>query len=209
MKLVVFGASGGTGVHVIEQALAAGHTLTAFVRIPSKISIQHPNLILFQGDVMDAAAVEKALAGQEGVISALGAARPPVPGMLENAARNILAGMQKAGIRRLVFTSGAGVGDPLDQPKLMDRLMKRLLALAAGDVLRDSEAGVNLIRSSDLDWTIARFPRLMDGPRKGQYRVGYLGKGSGMQLGRADAADFVLKELVEGRYIRQAPVVSY
>jgi len=147
----VFGASGGTGVHVVEQALAAGHTVTAFVRTPSKISTQHPNLILFQGDVLDAAAVEKALAGQEGVISALGPARPPVPGMMQNAAKNILAGMRKAGIRRLVLTSGAGVGDPLDQPKFMDRLMKRLLALAAGEVLRDSEAGVNLIRSSDLE----------------------------------------------------------
>ncbi len=86
LKLVVFGASGRTGVHVVEQALAAGHTVTAFVRNPSKISIQHPNPILFQGDVMDAAAVEEAIAGQEGVISALGPVRPPVPGMLENAA---------------------------------------------------------------------------------------------------------------------------
>ena len=209
MKLVVFGASGGTGVHVVEQALAAGYYITAFVRTPSKISIQHPNLILFQGDVMDAAAVEEAIAGQEGVISALGPTRPPVPGMMENAARNILAGMRNAGIYRLVLTSGAGVGDPLDQPKFIDRLMKRLLVLAAGEVLRDTEAGVNLIRSSDLDWTITRFPRLMDGPRRGQYRVGYLGKDSGMQLGRADAAAFVLKELVEGQYIRKAPVISY
>jgi putative NADH-flavin reductase len=209
MKIVVFGASGGTGIQVVEQALAAGHSVTAFVRTPAKVTILHPNLTLFQGDVMDAAAVEKATAGQEAVVSTISPSRPPVPGMMEMAAKNILEAMMKAGIRRLVSTSGAGVHDPQDQPKFMDRLMKRLLTQMAGDVLRDSEASVNLIRSSEVDWTIARFPRLTDGPGKGLYHVGYLGKNSGMQLSRADAADFVLNELVEGRYIRQAPVISY
>lgn len=209
MKITVFGASGGTGSHVIEQALAAGHEVTAFVRTPAKITVQHPNLTLFQGDVIDAASVEDAIIGQDAVISALGPSRPPLPGMMESAARNILEAMRQAGVRRLIWTSGAGVGDPQDRPGFMDSLMKRLLTLMAGEVMRDSAAGVNLIRSSEMDWTIARFPRLLDGSRKGMYRVGYLGKDSGMVLARADAADFVLKELTEGKYIRQAPVVSY
>jgi putative NADH-flavin reductase len=209
MKIVVFGASGGTGIQVVEQALAAGHEVTAFVRTLAKITIQHPNLTLFQGDVMDTAAVDKAISGQDAVISALGPSRPPLPGMMECAAKNILEAMLSAGIKRLIWTSGAGVRDPQDQPKFMDRLMKRLLTLMAGEVLRDSTAGVDLIRSSELDWTIVRFPRLVDGPSRGEYRVGYLGKDSGIQLGRADAADFLVKELLEGKYIRQAPVVSY
>jgi nucleoside-diphosphate-sugar epimerase len=129
--------------------------------------------------------------------------------MMESAAKNILSAMQRAGIKRIIWTSGAGVGDPQDQPKFMDRMMKRLLSLMAGEVLRDSAAGVDLVRSSELDWTIARFPRLMDGPGRGEYRVGYLGKDSGIQLARADAADFLVKELAEGKFIRRAPVVSY
>lgn len=209
MKIVVFGASGGTGIEIVRQALEAGHEVTAFVRNPAKVSIQHPKLKLVTGDVGDAAAVEKAIIGQEAVISALGPSRPPVPGMMETAAKNIVAAMNKAGLRRLLSTTGAGVRDPQDQPKLIDHIMMGLLTLLAREVLKDSAANVAVIRASDLDWTIIRYPRLLDGPRTGKYRVGYVGKDSGAQLARADGADFVLKELVQGNYIRQMPVVSY
>jgi len=209
MKIIVFGASGGTGIEIVKQALAVGHEVTAFVRSPAKVGFQHPNLKLFQGDVLDGAAVAKAVAGQEAVISALGPTRPPVPGMMETAAQNILAAIKKAGIRRMVSTTGAGVRDPQDQPKLMDHLMKGLLTLLAGEVLKDSAANVEVIRASGLDWTIVRYPRLLDGAQTGKYRVGYIGKDSGSQLSRADGADFVVKELTECKYLRQMPVVSY
>jgi putative NADH-flavin reductase len=158
---------------------------------------------------MDAAAVEKAIAGQEAVISVLGPTRPPVPGMMENAAQNIAAGMKRHGVRRLVSTTGAGVRDPQDQPKFMDHIMKGLLTLLARDVLQDSAANVRVIQSSDLDWTIVRYPRLVDGPHTGKYRVGYVGRDSGSRLSRADGADFVLKELTACQWVHQAPIVSY
>jgi putative NADH-flavin reductase len=209
MKITVFGASGKTGKHLVRQALEAGHQVTAFVRIPEKLGIEHPNLILCQGDVMDAKKVEQAIAGRETVISALGPTRPPVPGMMETAAKNIVSAMQKYSVKRLLSTTGGGVRDPQDKPKLFDKLMKTLLTLMAGDVLRDSEANVVFIRASDLDWTIVRFPRLVEGEHTGQYRVGYVGKDSGSQLSRADAADFILRELEKGEYIHKAPMVSY
>ena len=209
MKIVVFGASGGTGIEIVKQALAAGHQVTAFVRNPARIAIQHAKLSLRQGDVLDAAAVEQTIAGQEAVITALGPTRPPVPGMMETAAKHITAAMQKHGVRRLISTTGAGVRDSQDQPKLADRLIRGLLALTAGAVLRDSEANVNVIRATNLDWTIVRYPRLTDGPRTGKYRVGYVGKDSGIQIARADGADFVLRELAEGKHVRRMPVVSY
>lgn len=209
MKLVVFGATGGTGREIVKQALEAGHHVTAFVRSPARLGWEHPHLALAIGDVMDAVAVAQAIAGQEAVISALGPSRPPVPGMMEIAARNIVAGMQQHQVRRLISTTGAGVRDPQDQPGLMDHVMKRLLTLLAANVLKDSAANVAVIRASELDWTVVRFPRLLDGPHTGQYRVGYLGKNAGIQLARADGADFILKELAGGAYIRQMPVVSY
>jgi len=209
VKIIVFGASGGTGKEIVKQALEAGHEVTAFVRNPAKVVIQHPKLKLVTGDVMVAAAVEEAVAGQEAVISALGPTRPPMPAMMEMAAQNIVVAMKKAGIRRLISTTGAGVRDPQDQPKLIDHLMKGLLSLLAGDVLRDSAANVDVIRASDLDWTIVRYPRLLDGAHTGTYRVGFIGKDSGSQLSRADGADFVLRELAEGKYLQRMPVVSY
>ena len=209
MKMVVFGASGGLGRQIVEQALGLGYIVTAFVRTPAKLGIHHQNLTAFQGDVMDDAAVVKAVAGQDVVISALGPTRPPVPHMMETAAKNIVAAMQKHGLRRIVSTTGAGVRQPEDQPKFIDHFIGFLLNLLAKEVVIDSAANVKVIQSSDLEWTIVRFPRLMDGAHTGKYRVGYVGKDSSSQLSRADGADFVLKELVEKKWLRKLPVVSY
>ena len=209
MKIVVFGASRGVGWNVVEQALEAGHSVTAFVRSPSGFTMKYPNLTVYQGDAMNAAAVEKAIAGQDAVISALGPTRPPVPEMMETAAKNIVTGMKKHGVRRLVSTTGAGVRQPQDEPKFADHLIALLLNLLAKDVVRDSAANVNVIQASDLDWTVVRFPRLDDGAHTGKYRVGYVGRNSSSRLSRADGADFVLKELTEMKWLRKLPVVSY
>jgi len=209
MKIIVFGASGGTGMKVVEQALEARHIVTAFLRTPAKIAIQHPGLTLFQGDVMDVATVEQAIVGQEVVISVLHTSRPPVPAMMETAAKNIVAAMQKYGIRRIISTTGAAVPQPEDQPKVGDRLINALIGVLDKNFVVDSSANVKVIQASDLDWTIVRFPRLTDGAHTGKYRVGYMGKDSGTQISRADGADFVLKELAEKKWLRKAPIVSY
>ncbi|MBI2333369.1 MAG: NAD(P)H-binding protein [Chloroflexi bacterium] len=151
MKIVVFGASRGVGLEVVKQALEAGHTVTAFVRSPEKFTIKDANLIVFKGDSMDADAVKKAIAGQEAVISALGPTRPPVPHMMETSAKNIVAGMKKHGIRRLVSTTGAGVRQPEDKPKFIDHFIGFLLNLLAKDVVLDSAENVKVIQASELD----------------------------------------------------------
>jgi putative NADH-flavin reductase len=209
MKVIVFGASRGVGLHVVEQALTAGYMVTAFVRSPETFPLHHENLTLFKGDALDAVAVEQAIAGQEAVISALGPTRPPVPHMMETSTKNIVEAMKKHGIKRLVSTTGAGVRQPEDQPKFIDHFIGFLLNLLAKDAVLDSAANVRVIQSSDLEWTVVRYPRLLDGEQKGVYRVGYVGKDSGTQITRADGADFVLKELVEKKWLRKSPVVSY
>lgn len=208
MKIVVFGASRGVGYQVLKQALEAGHTVTAFVRSPENFDVKHANLTVFKGDSMDAAAVERAVAGQDAVVSALGPTRPPVPGMMETSAKNIVAAMKKHGVRRLVSTTGAGIRQPEDKPKLADHFIGFLLNLLAKDVVLDSAANVGMIQASDLDWTIVRFPRLNDSEHTRKYRVGYVSKESGTQLSRADGADFVLKELVERKWVKKLPLVS-
>lgn len=209
MKIVILGASRGVGLHVVEQALEAGHTVTAFVRSPEKFAVKHANLIVFKGDAMDAVAVEYAIAGQDAVISALGPTRPPVPHMMETSAKNIVAGMKKHGVRRLVSTTGAGVRQPEDKPKFIDHFIGFVLNLLAKEVVLDSEENVKVIQASDLEWTVVRFPRLTDGAHTRTYQVGFVGKKSGTQLSRADGADFVLKELTEKKWLRKLPVVSY
>ena len=209
MKIIIFGASRGVGLKVVEQALEAGHTVTAFVRSPEKFVVKHANLMVFKGDSMDAAAVEKAIAGHDAVISTLGPTRPPVPQMMEISAKNIVAGMKKHGVRRLVSTTGAGLRQPEDKPKFADHLIGFLLNLLAKDVVLDSDENVKVIQASDLDWTVARYPRLMDGEHTRKYRVGFVSKDSSTQFSRADGADFVLKELTEKKWLRKLPLVSY
>jgi putative NADH-flavin reductase len=209
MKIVVFGASRGVGLEVVKQALEAGHLVTAFVRSPEKFTVNHTNLTVFKGDSMDAEAVEKAIAGQDAVISTLGPTRPPVRHMMEISASNIVDGMKKHGVSRLVSTTGAGVRQPEDQPKFIDHFIGFLLNLLAKDVVLDSAENVKVIQASHLDWTVVRYPRLMDGEHKGKYQVGYVSKSSGTQLSRADGADFILKELTERKWLKKLPVVSY
>ena len=100
MKIVVFGATGTTGSAVVERALELGYTVTAFVRSPEKVTIQHPNLTIFQGDVLDAVSVEKAVQGQDAVISSLGAG---LNGTIRSQGTlNIIRAMEKHNVRRVV-----------------------------------------------------------------------------------------------------------
>jgi putative NADH-flavin reductase len=209
MKIIIFGASRGVGWHVMKQALDGGHLVTAFVRSPDRFEVKHANLRVYKGDAMDAITVENAIAGQEAVISALGPIRPPVAHMLETSAKNIVAGMKKHGVRRLISTTGAGVRQPEDQPQWIDHIIGFLLNLVAKEVVIDSTENVHVIQSSDLDWTVVRFPRLTDGEHTGRYRVGFVSKESGSQISRADGADFVLKELTEQKWLKKLPLVSY
>jgi len=209
MKIVVFGASRGLGLHVVKQALERGYIVTAFVRSPDSIEVKHRNLSVCKGDSMEAATVDDAIAGQEAVISTLGPTRPPVAHMMETSAKNIVIGMKKHGVRRLISTTGAGVRQPEDSPKFIDYFIGFLLNVVAKDVVMDSAENVHIIQGSDLEWTVVRFPRLMDGEHTGKYRVGFVSKESGTQISRADAADFVLKELTEQKWLKKLPLVSY
>lgn len=207
MKIAVFGGTGRTGIPFIEQALAAGHNVTALVRTPSKMPIQNERLTLIQGDVKDTAAVDKTVAGADAVVSLLGPSKGDKD-TLATAGRNIVAAMKKHGVKRLVAMTGAGVRAPQDQPKFFDNVMGFLLKATAGDVLRDSEAYANAIRNSGLDWTLARVPMLTDGAPTGKYRVGWAGVNTGPRLARADGATFMLKQLDDREYVGKAPVVS-
>lgn len=208
MKIAVFGGGGRTGRFLIEQALAEGHQLAVLARNPERLGLTHEHLRVIVGDAADPAAVAQTVMGSEAVISLLGPTRGQEPFTISRAYDHILAAMRQHGVRRLVITAGAGVGDPLDAPGLADRLVGWLLRIMARSVYEDMLQAVAKVRASDLDWTVARAPMLSDGPTPGEVRAGYLGKGVGMRLNRQDFARFVLQQLTSTQYLRQAPVVS-
>jgi len=209
MKIVIFGATGGTGRPLMDQALTAGHEVVAFVRTPSKVDTEHECLSVVQGDVMNAADVERAITGDvDAVVSVIAPTKDGPKEVLSVGARNVIEAMDAAGVRRLVYMTGAGVDQPGDEPKLINHVIKFMLGLFAGDVLKHSEFAVEMVRASDLHWTVVRAPMLTDAPHSGDYRVGMVGVGTGPRLARTDAADFILSVLENESHIGEAPVVS-
>ena len=109
MKVTIFGSTGSIGIQLVKQSLEDGHTVTAFVRDPSKLDIQHNNLRIVQGDVMDVSSIEKAVQGQDVVLCSLGAG---LKGSVRaEGTKNIIRAMEKAGVRRFICQSTLGVGD--------------------------------------------------------------------------------------------------
>lgn len=208
MKVAVFGATGRTGIPLIEQALAAGHEVTAFVRDPARLPVLHERLRVVQGDVQDATPVEEAVKGQDAVLMVLGHTKSSPKNVLTQATENVLDAMKKHGVRRLVNLTGAGVADPQDQPKLFNRVMSVLLKVAARDLLADSERQAEAIKQSGVEWVIVRVPMLTEGPHTGNIKVGYVGQGTGPRIARADVADFMLKQLTDNTYLTHAPMIS-
>lgn len=208
MKLAIFGATGRTGIPLVKQALDAGHEVVALVRTPSKMSLQHQQLTLIQGDVLNMPDVEKIVQGTDAVISVLGPSKGSPKDMQTRAIGNIVAVMQKYGVKRLVSLTGAGVPAPQDKPKLMNHIIKFALKTLAADILRDSERAIGLIRRSPLDWVIVRGPMLNEKPYTGKYRVGWVGVNTAARISRADVADFMLKEVIDTTYLHQMPMVS-
>lgn len=209
MNIVVFGATGRTGLPLVRQALGAGHRVKAFVRTPDKMSITHENLELVTGDVLNAEQVEKAVADTEAVLCAIGHTKNSPDDLQTRAMRNITDAMRKHGVERLVDLTGAGVRDPDDQPKFFDKLVVGALKLISPAVLQDGKNHVALIQDTGIKWTIVRAPMLQDGPHTGKYRVGFVGKNSGAKISREDVADFMMKEMRENQFVGKMPMISY
>ncbi|MEM1093414.1 MAG: NAD(P)H-binding protein [Bacteroidota bacterium] len=212
MHLTIFGATGRTGREAVTQALAAGHTVTAFARDEAKLSAQqdrsNTNLHAVIGDVRDAEAVHRAIEGANAVLSCL--APVPKDGQVQaEGTRHIASGMAKHRVQRIVSLTGAGVTVPSDPPRAFaGRFIRGIMKVVASGILADAEAHADILRRSELDYAIVRAPRLTDGPHTGLYRHGILQLGFGDQIARADVADFMLAEAASPQYRRQAPHVT-
>jgi len=208
VKIVVFGATGKTGLEFIRQALKAGHEVLAFVRNPAKLTSVAGQVSVLEGSLEDAKQVADALGGQEAVVSCLGPSRTMTKGFLSTATRNVTDAMRVHGVRRLIVTGGTIQRDENDKFVLMVALFRTLVQATSGPIVQDLETSLSILRASDLDWTVARFPiRLTDSAEDAGYSTGYLGPKTGSSLSRVAAARFLLEELVAGKFIRQSPVV--
>ena len=197
MKLVVLGATGGTGLEIVRQAIERGHSVTALVRSPERLKPFRDRIIVKQGDLLNPAELEPVIQGQDAILSAFG---PRVPvskadaNLLQRFAVAVTSAMVHAGISRVVVESVAFLfRDSLVPPAyLLGRLFfPRTVA--------DASAMERVFGESELDWTMVRPPRLTDKPYAGKYRVREVHLPRfGFTISRADVADFMLK-VVENR----------
>lgn len=190
MKIIIFGATGGVGQELVQQALEAGHEVSVFVRTPSKLDVTE-NVNVIVGDAKDQAAVTAAIAGHEAVLSGLGS----TTGMkksndLEIMGANIAAGMQANGVGRLVYCASAGVHGELTGA------MGKVIMWLLRNPLADHRAALGHFAKAGLSLTIARPTSLSTGPLESDYLEAFEGMPTGKNvIARASVAHFMLKAL--------------
>jgi putative NADH-flavin reductase len=196
MKITIFGATGGTGRQLVDQACAAGHDVTAVVRDPTMLTI-HSNLAVVTSDITDPDALAPAIAGREAVLTAIGPNGRGPTTVHTDTTTTIIEAMRLMDVRRLICVSASGMHTAGDGPltrALVKPILQRVLRHGFADMLGMEE----VVRASGLDWTILRPPRLTNGRRTGDYRteVDRNVRGS-FQVSRADLADCMLRCLTD------------
>lgn len=207
MKVIIFGATGTVGHHLIEQALQQGHTVTAFVRTPEKVTTTHPQLQIFQGDVLDQSAVDRAITGHDAVLVTLGAGRNGT--LRSRGTAHIVQAMQRTGVGRLICQTSLGVGD--SAPNLNFFWKHIMFGLLLRDAFADHGRQEEIVTGSGLDWTIVRPAAFKDIPLLKNYLHGFSAdqKGLSLDIGRADVAHFMVQQLTHKEYLHQTPGLSY
>jgi putative NADH-flavin reductase len=211
MRIAIFGATGRTGLLLVEQALALGHQVTAVVRDPSQITAR-PQLDVVVADMYNQEQVTVAIKGADAVIQAIGARHLKKSDLLPESMKRIVAGMKANGVRRLVVLGASGALHPAMKYQTFGR--KIFFWIIRWTFLKhpmnDSGEQEKVVEASGLDYTVVHPPRLTDGPHTGKYRVQSDGlPEGGRELSRADLAEFMLKQLGDPSSIHQGPYVAY
>jgi putative NADH-flavin reductase len=196
LRLFILGATGGIGRHLLRIGLDRGHELTAYVRSPRKIPGPHERLAVVRGDLFDAGAMARSLAGHDAVLSAFGPTTIRTTTLRRDFGHTLATAMLEGEVRRVQLVSAAflfreiGLLGAILRPTLF-RFMAPDMAGMEREIMRD-----------DLEWTVVRPPRLTDGPSSRRYRV-VDGELPGPVISRADVADFMVHEAESPEHARK------
>ena len=209
-RVLIIGATGGTGRQLVGQALEAGYSVTALVRNPTKFSVQHERLRVAKGDILDYPIVEEAVRDQDAVLCALGHKQFFYPTrILSEGTANILRAMGKAGARRLVCETSLGIGNSVGRLGLLYTffIVPVILPFYFWDKTRQEQ----LIAESGVDWVIVRPGVLTNATARGAYQSGSaVGSLLGtVKISRSDVAHFMLQQLVDESNLGKAVGVCW
>jgi putative NADH-flavin reductase len=206
MNAIVFGATGRVGRAFVEKAVNAGHRVTAFVRNAGSAGLD--GVSLTEGDVRDPSSVSAALTGEfDAVIVGIGQPGLKPSTIVSDGFAAIVAGMTALGPRRFVGVSGsAEMPHKTMAGKVYTAILRRT---PVGNAVRDHDAGLRVLQASSLDWTLAGCNYLADGPERGSYKTSLVFPGGFKLIHPGDVADFLLREMVAPRHIREVVGLWY
>lgn len=203
MKLAVFGASGKTGILIVFQALNQGHQVTAFSRKASQVHIQHKNLTVIEGDVLNFEKVKEAVADQDAILSALGVDINKPNTILSEGTAIILKAMEACGVKRFICMSSAGIHGY--RGSFWFRWV--ITPLFLRHIFDDKKRQAKIVQESQADWVLIRPVGLTDAPKTNTYKVTE-GDPTSSTIPRADVADFMLKLMKDNKWDKKMPAIS-
>jgi len=207
MKMLILGATGPTGRHLVNSALKYGDLVTALVRSPAALGDLSDRITVLAGDATSQGDVSVAICGQDAVLSTLGTGGSPFPKELfTRASAAVIDAANQQGVTRLVWMSSFGVGDTFASANILQKIgyCTFLRWMYADKKIADER-----IRSSSLDWTLVYPTGLTNGPAKGNYRVGDRLRMTGApMISRADVAAFMHHAAHTSEWIRREAVIT-
>jgi uncharacterized protein len=212
MRIVIFGITGQVGSRIAKEALDCGHQVVGVARDTSKPPLQHPNLQLVAGNVLDPASVAAVVKVSDAVVSAVGPGNFERSSFLVETARSLIAGLKQAGVDRLIFVGGAGGLEVAPGVQLVDT--PGFPEAWKGIALAHRDAWEVIRNEKDLNWTyVAPAALLEPGERTGQYRTGadnlVTDAKGGSRISMEDYAVAVIDELEHPRHIQVRMSVGY
>ncbi len=206
MKILILGSTGRTGQELVKQALGKNFEVTALARDAAKLTIKHERLTVVKGNVLDKELLMKTVEGKDAVLSALGTGKSLKSGdLISNSVNLLVPAMNEKNVKRLIFLSAFGVGQTFEQASFIQKLAFRLFLK---NIYADKLKGDERIRNSNLDWTIVYAVLLTNKPPRGKYQAGEKLPMNGMpKISRADVADFMIRQLTDGTFVKRAPTI--
>lgn len=209
MRLAVYGATGSTGGCVVEQALERGHDVVALVRNPHNVKVEHPRLTVLAGNPTARADVDRAIAGADAVVDCIGIGGKgdgKHTTVVSDSVAIAIEAMRTHGVRRLVCMSNIGTGG--SGPRWLTKLVVPVGARWLIPILADKERMEATLRAThDVEWVCVRMAAIVDGPIK-PVRVSDNGRGIGLRITAASAAQFLLDHLEGEEFLAATPSLS-
>lgn len=212
MKVLILGATGYSGKAILMEALYQNHEVTVLVRNKSKVTVHHPNLSILEGDALDTRIIANALENQEAVIQCLGVGgkgdgKPNT--VVSDATKILVEAMETSRVERLIALSNVGAGNSISfLPGFFTKIVLPYFMKWLKEIIEDKNRMEPIIMDSNLNWTIVRCPAIVDKPAKGSCNPTLDGKGLKLSVTLGDMAGFIIGQLTDSTYSRQAPAIS-